>query len=344
MGIKQLAKLIRERSSRGVRERPLSYYSSKKIAIDASMSIYQFLVAVRADGTNLSIDNTTTSHLVGLFHRTIRMVELGITPVYVFDGAPPEMKIKELDKRIERRKTADREYRDAEEKGDKEKMEMYDKRKTKVTSEHTNDCKKLLELMGIPFVVAPSEAEAYCALLCRRQNVYAVATEDMDALTFGAPVVLRNFSVSQSRKLQICEYRLSQILEDLSFTSKEFIDLCILLGCDYCDTIKGIGPKRALTLIEKYRSIEDVVSSEELEIPEGWNYVDARRIFEDLPEVGESREFNISWESMDRDKLLKFLVEEKGFDPERVNKGIDKLTGSRGRKSQSRLDSFFIKK
>ncbi|CAD26252.1 STRUCTURE-SPECIFIC ENDONUCLEASE OF THE XPG/RAD2 FAMILY [Encephalitozoon cuniculi GB-M1] len=343
MGIKQLSKLLRENSKRGIRERPLVYYSSKKVAIDASMSMYQFLIAVRSGGATLGNEDSPTSHLVGFFYRTIRMVELGITPVYVFDGVPPEIKMKELEKRKERRAAADREYREASEVGDKELMEMYDKRKTKVTGVHVDECKRLLGLMGIPFETAPSEAEAYCALLCKKKAVYGVATEDMDALTFGSPVVLRNFNGTQSKRLPVMEHNLPQILEDLSLDHSEFIDLCILLGCDYCSTLKGIGPKKALGLIKKHRSIGNILKNEDLEVPGDWRYSDAQKIFGSLAEIGEIRDFNISWDSIDRNGIVNFLVEEKGFDLERVNKGIDKLINSRKKGTQGRLDCFITR-
>lgn len=83
----------------------------RKVAIDASMSIYQFLIAVRQkDGElltndagettrymihisqNLKPDSPVSSHLMGFFYRTIRMVENGIKPCYVFDGKPPDLK------------------------------------------------------------------------------------------------------------------------------------------------------------------------------------------------------------------------------------------------------------
>src|ERR1700691_641631 len=85
----------------------------RKVAIDASMSIYQFLIAVRQkDGEMLTNDAGETtrcvlrlggggvnealmfacSHLMGFFYRTIRIVENGIKPAYVFDGKPPELK------------------------------------------------------------------------------------------------------------------------------------------------------------------------------------------------------------------------------------------------------------
>ena len=71
------------------------------------MSLYQFLIAVRQEGVQLaSADGEVTSHLMGFFYRTIRMVENGIKPVYVFDGKPPQMKSGELEKRHERRAEA----------------------------------------------------------------------------------------------------------------------------------------------------------------------------------------------------------------------------------------------
>jgi len=79
-------------------------FIGRKVAVDASMSLYQFLIAVRQEGVQLtSADGETTSHLMGFFYRTIRMVENGIKPVYVFDGKPPQMKSGELEKRTEKR-------------------------------------------------------------------------------------------------------------------------------------------------------------------------------------------------------------------------------------------------
>ncbi len=82
------------------------------------MSIYQFLIAVRQNGETLMNENgETTSHLMGMFYRTIRMIENGIKPVYVFDGKPPQMKSKELEKRLERRTEAEAEMSKAAEAG-----------------------------------------------------------------------------------------------------------------------------------------------------------------------------------------------------------------------------------
>lgn len=69
--------------------------------------------------------------------------------------------------------------------GDAEGVERYSKRTVRVTAQHVEECKRLLALMGVPVVEAPGEAEAQCAAMCRAGLVYGVATEDMDALTFG---------------------------------------------------------------------------------------------------------------------------------------------------------------
>lgn len=82
------------------------------------MSIYQFLIAVRQNGENLTNESgETTSHLMGMFYRTIRMIENGIKPVYVFDGKAPQLKSKELEKRLGRRTEAEAEMTKAADAG-----------------------------------------------------------------------------------------------------------------------------------------------------------------------------------------------------------------------------------
>ncbi|KAH9411752.1 endonuclease [Ordospora pajunii] len=340
MGIRQLSKLLKENCTKGIRERPLSYYSSKSVAVDASMSLYQFLIAVRSEGAMLGVGDAATSHLVGMFYRTVKMVELGILPVYVFDGVPPALKMRELEKRSERRLAADKDYKEAEEAGDKEKMDMHSKRKAKVSSVHVDECKRLLSLMGMPFENAPSEAEAHCAFLCKKEAVYGVATEDMDGLTFGAPVLLRNFFGSNAKRHMVTEYNLELLMKELSLEKKEFIDLCILLGCDYCEGIRGVGPKRALALIREHRSIEKIVENERLDVCKDWGYKEARRMFEDLAGAGEASRYSINWDAVDREGITEFLVNQRGFDLVRVNRAVDKLLATKGKGTQGRLDLF----
>jgi len=331
-----------------------------------SMSIYSFLIAVRSDGQQLmSETGETTSHLMGLFYRTMRMVDNGIKPLYVFDGAPPKLKSGELAKRFQRKTEAHAAAEEAKETGTAEDVEKFSRRTVRVTREHNEECQRLLKLMGIPYIVAPTEAEAQCATLARGGKVYAAASEDMDTLTFDSPILLRHLTFSEQRKEPILEIHLDKVLEGLNMERKQvrhlralpnshllttfqFIDLCILLGCDYLDPIKGIGPSTALKLIREHNDLEGVVehiksqSSKKLTIPDDWPFADARLLFLE-PDVrpADDPECDFKWEAPDVEGLVKFLVEEKHFNEDRVRNGAAKLQKNMKTAQQSRLEGFF---
>lgn len=217
-----------------------------------------------------------------MFYRTIRLLENGIKPVYVFDGKPPDLKSDELNKRAERREEAQKQFEKATEAGDEADMDKFSRRLVRVTKEHAAECKDLLKLMGVPYIDAPCEAEAQCAAMVKSGKVYATATEDMDALTFGSKILLRHLTSSQAKKLPVKEYNYDKILNGFQLNEQEFIDLCILLGCDYCESIKGIGPKRAIELINQHRNIEKIlqnIDTKKYTIPDNWNYEEARKLF-----------------------------------------------------------------
>ncbi|XP_022647631.1 flap endonuclease 1-like [Varroa jacobsoni] len=344
MGILGLSKLIADVAPGAIKEGEIKNFFGRKIALDASMCLYQFLIAVRQENNMLTnADGETTSHLVGFFYRTIRMIENGIKPLYVFDGKPPDLKIGELEKRAERREEAQKELEKATEFGNQEDINKYQRRLVKVTKQHNEDAKRLLDLMGVPFLEAPCEAEAQCAELVKSGKVFAAATEDMDCLTFGAPIVLRHMTFSEARKMPIKEFTLSKILSELEFTQREFIDLCILLGCDYCESIKGIGPKRAIDLMRQHRSIENILQNldtKKYTVPENWQFERARELFE-KPEVTPGQELEFRWMEPNEDGLVKFLCEENGFNEERIRNGAKKLHKGKNSSQQGRLDSFF---
>ncbi|KAI0250985.1 PIN domain-like protein [Lactifluus subvellereus] len=364
MGIKGLTALISEHAPRAIREHDIKHLFGRKVAIDASMSIYQFLIAVRQqDGEMLTNDaGETTSHLMGFFYRTIRIVENGIKPAYVFDGKPPELKAGVLAKRFEKREEAKAEGEEAKETGTAEDVDRFSRRTVKVTREHNEECRRLLKLMGIPVVVAPSEAEAQCAELARGGKVYAAGSEDMDTLTFNTPILYRHLTFSEAKKEPISEINLKLALEGLEMEMSQFIDLCILLGCDYLEPIKGIGPKSALKLVREYGGLKGVLEhlrekqaeKEEaaadkedgkkrkggVQVPAEWPWEEAKKIFEQ-PDVTPADQIELEWETPDVEGLVDFLVKQKGFNEERVRKGADKLAKSLNAKQQGRLDGFF---
>lgn len=345
MGIKLLSKLIADVAPDAIKEQEIASYFGRRIAIDASTSLYQFLVAIRSRSDLMVNDSgEATSHLIGFFHRTNKLLENGIKPIYVFDGKPPDLKSGELEKRKERRKEAQENLDKAVESGNQEDIIKFNKRVIRVTPKHNEDCKKLLRLMGLPVIEAPGEAEAQCAQLCKDGKVYAVATEDMDALTFASPRLIRHLSSGSSDQTQ--EYNLEKVIKGLDLEShEEFIDLCILMGCDYCDSIRGIGGKKGLDLIKKHKNIEKVVDSlaNKEGVPKDWPLDVVRGLFKE-PEVIKSdslTENDLKMKDIDEEGIVEFLCKENNFDEKRVRNAIERCKASKPKSAQTRIDSFF---
>ena len=368
MGIKGLSKLLGDEAPRCIKEQAIDSLFGRKIAIDASMAIYQFLIAVRQGADQLTNSaGETTSHLTGMFYRTIKLLEAGVKPVYVFDGKPPQFKSGELLKRREKAEQATAELKKATDAGDTENMEKFAKRTVRATKQDTEDVMKLLSLMGVPVIKAESEAEATAACMTKWGLVYGVGTEDMDALTFGATRQIRHLHKSDAAKQPIVEFTLAFALEEMGFTMEQvnpttffvarnppnsncaamcqFIDVCILCGCDYSDSIRGIGPKKAFEFIRRYKDIETLlknIDTAKNPVPDPFDFEQCRRLFKE-PEVTsrEDCEAAMKWTAPDEEGLHKFMVDEKGFAAERVAAGIKRIHKSKSKGSQGRLDSFF---
>nr|WCZ58773.1 Flap endonuclease 1 [Seculamonas ecuadoriensis] len=342
MGIQGLTKLIADVAPAAITEHDFDFYKGRKVAVDASMSMYQFLIAVRNSGMDLVSDTgEVTSHISGMFYRTIRLFEEGLRPMFVFDGRAPDLKREELNRRSEKQTDA---VEAQEEAATVEDAIKAAKRTVRVSREQANDCRKLLTLMGVPIIDAPSEAEAQCAALTRAGKVWATGSEDMDTLTFGSPILLRHLTAAPSQKKLIMEIRLDKVLEGMALTMDQFIDLCILCGCDYTTTIKGIGPKKAYKLIQDHGSIEGALESldkTKYEIPADFRYVEARALFK-TPDVHDPETIDMKWNDIDEDGLIQFMVGENKFSEERVRSGIERLKkATRDKRVQVRMDSFF---
>ncbi|SCU94674.1 LADA_0G10242g1_1 [Lachancea dasiensis] len=346
MGIKGLNAIISEHVPSSVRKLDIKHFFGRKVAIDASMSLYQFLIAVRQqDGVQLSSESgETTSHLMGIFYRTLRMIDNGIKPCYVFDGKPPILKSHELDKRSAKRASTEEKLKEAIEEAEKQK---HERRLVKVTPEHNEEAKKLLRLMGLPYVEAPCEAEAQCAELAKAGKVYAAASEDMDTLCYRSPYLLRHLTFSEAKKEPIHEINVEVLLEGLELTIEQFIDLGIMLGCDYCESIRGVGPVTALKLIKEHKSLENIVkyiesgeANNKWKVPDNWPYQEARKLFLE-PDVVKGSEIDLKWTEPQEQDLIDFMCKEKGFNEERIRSGIKRLQKGLKTGVQGRLDGFF---
>ena len=174
----------------------------KSIAIDAFNWLYQFLTIIRQkDGQPLQDSKgRITSHLSGLFYRSLKLMEANVKPVYVFDGPPPAFKKETTEQRKDIREEAKREWKEALERKDFEEARKQAQRSATVTEEIIKDSKELLDAMGIPVIQASSEGEALCSAMVKNKDVYAAATQDYDSLLFGCPRLLRNLSITGKRK------------------------------------------------------------------------------------------------------------------------------------------------
>jgi len=325
MGIKNLHKLLKKWEGIIIEKKPYQY-KDKKIAIDVSILIYQIVIAIRNTGADLTNGRgEITSHLYGIFNKTISMLEMGINPVYVFDGKPPNMKHDILKSRREQRSRAKQRMYTATSKNEKIK---YFKRSVVITKKQLEECKQLLRLLGIPVINAPEEADSQCAWLAKKGLVYGVSTEDMDILTFGSPRIIRNLS---SRKKSSIEIELSTILDKLDITYLQFVDLCILLGCDYCSTLSGIGMKKAFGIIKKYGTIENFITSDDIkdmEITVSNKFIeDKKKTLEYFinPNVHELDETMLEWKEPDYEKIINFMVKSYGFNKNTISKKVNKL-------------------
>ncbi|WEL19991.1 flap endonuclease-1 [Candidatus Nanohalococcus occultus] len=319
---------------------------NKELAIDAMNTLYQFLSIIRQrDGTPLKdSDGNVTSHLSGLFYRTINLMENEIRPVYVFDGEMPDLKSKESSKRRKKREEARDEWEKLKDEG--KISEAYSKatQSSKLTGDMIEESKRLLDAMGVPYVEAPSEGEAQAASMVG-DEVYAVGSQDWDCMLFGADRMVRNLTSRKTRKssgggtkkISVERIELENVLDELEVSHRQLVWMGILMGTDFNpDGVHGIGPKTALKIVREHDSLEDILEEDKVKDTEFENDPELIEEFFLNPPVEEtSYEFG----EPDKDEIRKVLVEDHGFSEKRVNSGLKKLeTALESR--QPGLDSF----
>jgi flap endonuclease-1 len=324
--------------------------SGKIIAIDAYNAIYQFLAIIRQpDGTPLKDSmGKITSHLSGLFYRTSNLVEMGIKPIYVFDGIPPTLKAAEIERRRQVKVEASVHYEKAIAKGDTAKMRMFAQASMTMKDYMKDDAMKLLDFMGLPWIQAPSEGEAQAAHMTKRGHADYCASQDYDSLLFGAPKMLRNITISGRRKVhsknvyveivpEVME--LSKTLNELGLSYEQLIDVGILIGTDFNPNgIKGLGPKTALKLIKQYGTLEKALPYvKNASFPVDPNCI--RAVFLH-PEVTDN--YTLFWKEPNIEGVVDFMCRQKEFSEERVRKSLGKMVeGSKKQKAKVSLEKWF---
>jgi len=350
MGIKNLNTLFKKYVKNGIQVKKTKCFTNKVLAIDTSIYLYKFAY-------------NNQNYIKKFLHQILKFWENSITPVYIFDGTPPIEKHNTLKKRKMCRDKLKNDINNLENQvsdlnkcrndkilelgnnnNEKTKQEINElvtqiklvdgklKKKTKsfikITSKDINNCKKLFNLLDIKYIVSNSESDILCANLQRHHSVDCCISDDLDFLTHGCNYLLRNYNY---RDDTYTEYNLQIILQELNITYDQFIDICILCGCDYTSKISGIGPINAYKLIQKHNNIEHIIEDlikdnekSKYKIKEDFDYVIARNIFKNkkndcLISVLTKDDFEIH--NIDYENLIIFLQENSvKFYPSKIQK------------------------
>jgi flap endonuclease-1 len=322
----------------------------RSVAIDAYNTIYQFLSIIRQpDGSPLTdSQGRVTSHLSGLLYRTANLIEAGISPSFVFDGIPHDLKADTIMQRRARRDKAEAEWQDAVEEGDLKKAFSKAQQTSRMTPEIKESSRELLECLGLPMIDAPSDGEAQAAYMCAKGDVWASASQDFDSILFGAPTLVRNLTITGRRKIpgrdQYKDVKIELIeserfLKELDVTREQLVDVCILMGTDFNHGISGIGPKKGLKLIKTHGDIEGVLkhTGDEIEY-----YDEIRDIF---LRSTYCNDYSLSINPINTEKVCELMCEEHDFSKERILSVISRIENSRKaedarKKQRSLFDSW----
>jgi len=297
----------------------------KRLAVDANGELYQFLALIRLrDGSPLRDSHgRITSHISGLFYRTTRLItDYGLELAFVFDGKPPALKFAEIARRRSIKARYDAELAQAIEAGDLAKAYSKATMTSRLTREMAEEARELLRLMGLPVIQAPSEGEAQASHMAAKESVWAAASKDYDCLLFGTPRLLRFLTISGKeflpskgafRAITPELIDIAVLLEHYKISRSQLVDLAILVGTDFNEGIKGIGPKKALKLVSDCGSIENMPA--EIRDEAGAVAPDIRAIFLQ-PDVTDN--YEIQFTRPDLDGIVRFLCDEREFSRERV--------------------------
>lgn len=329
----------------------LDSLAGKVVAVDAMNMIYQFITTIRqADGTPLKDSKgNVTSHLTGLFARTTKLMQKGIKLVFVFDGEMPPLKAKERARREKLKESANESLQESIEAGDIAGMKKFAGRTAKITPQMMDECKQLLDALGIPYLVAPSEGEAQAGFMVKQGDCDYVSSQDSDCLIYDSPYFIKNLSLSNRRKkINALTYKvvlpevisLETTLSTLELNLDQLRVLAMLIGTDFnIGGIKGLGPKKGLKLVKELgndfdRLFQEAKWNDFFDIP--W-----QDVFSTIKNMPTTTDYSLEWKDVDVDALKKLLIEDHDFAKARIESAIEEIEKAKKRSQQVSLNSFF---
>ncbi len=237
----------------------LNDLAGSMVAVDAHNWLYKYLtttVKFTRDDVYTTSDGEEVANLIGAVQGLAKFFEHDITPVFVFDGTPTDLKAAEIESRRADRDVAEEQLAAAKERGDEIAAARLQARTQTLTGVIHETTRGLFERLDVPFLEAPAEGEAQCAHMARHDpEVDFAGSDDYDTLLFGAPVTLRQLtSTGDPERMQ-----LDATLAELGVTWEQLVDVGLLCGTDFNEGIDGVGPKTAVAEVLEHGDIYGVL-------------------------------------------------------------------------------------
>jgi flap endonuclease-1 len=299
---------------------PFDDLEGSVVAIDAHNWLYKYLtttVKFTDAATYTTDDGEEVANLIGVVQGLPKLLEAGITPVFVFDGSPTDLKAEEIESRREARERAEERLAEARERDDQVAIARFESRTQRLTPTIHETTRELLGHLDIPVVEAPAEGEAQAAHMARHDpDVDYAGSDDYDTLLFGAPRTLRGLTGSGDPELM----SLKRTLNRHDLTWEQLVDVGILAGTDFNEGVRGIGPKTAISEIKNHGDLFTVLTARDASIP----HADRIRELFLNPAVTEECTFTTDL-NPDMGRAQEYVTETWGVPMDEVDRGFDRI-------------------
>jgi len=245
MGIKHLNRFLHKHCGpKAVQHIHISLYENKTLVIDTSIFMYKFLTSEK-----------TQQGMVAMFEKMIQLFrQYNITPIFVFDGKPPEEKSKLLKERYWKKVLASRKVEELKQlllldtqsppetdtpiptqdhDSIKREIEIAETDALRLRKSDIFAIKTFIRSFNIHIIEAEEEADELCVKQVKSGEADAVVSDDMDMLVHGCPTTIRNLDISTGK---CTAYILNTILYELNMTLRQFREIMVLSGTDYTTT------------------------------------------------------------------------------------------------------------
>ncbi|ORY58863.1 uncharacterized protein BCR38DRAFT_489220 [Pseudomassariella vexata] len=253
MGIQGLFPLLKSIQ----RPTELKKFAGETFAVDAYGWLHRGAISCAIE---LAQDKPTRKYVDFAMHRVRMAKHFGVTPYLVFDGDYLPSKGCTEDSRAKRREESKKAGLELLKAGKPSQAHLELQKAIDVTPEMARHLIEELKKAGIPYVVAPYEADAQMVYLERQGLVSGIISEDSDLLVFGAKRLLSKLDQhGQCVEINRRDFCAVREISLTGWTDAEFRHMAILSGCDYLDSINNMGLKTAYRMIRKYKTPEKAI-------------------------------------------------------------------------------------